>query len=77
MTHRQQTRQLWMSTCSTICTQVRLNVGEDGAVDASYTEVPLQTLPLPIEIRAVPLDYFDVSPQCDCCASFPCLMHAP
>jgi hypothetical protein len=38
---------------------VRLDVGQDGAVDASYTEVPLQTLPLPIEIRAVPLDYFD------------------
>jgi hypothetical protein len=50
-------------TCWTLCTQMRLDVGQDGAVKASYAEVPSQTLPLPIQIRAVPLDYFDVSPR--------------
>lgn len=42
--------------------QIRVDVGQDGAVTASYTEVPAQTLPVPIHIRAVPVDYFDVRP---------------
>lgn len=38
---------------------VRVDVKHDGAVQATYTEAPSQTLPVPIHIRAVPVEYFD------------------
>lgn len=40
--------------------QVRVDVSEAGEVQASYTESPSTTLPVPIHLRAIPVDYFDV-----------------
>jgi len=40
--------------------QVRVDISEAGEVGASYTESPSTRLPVPIHLRAMPVDYFDV-----------------
>lgn len=37
-----------------------MDVSEAGEVGASYTESPSTRLPVPIHLRAMPVDYFDV-----------------
>ena len=41
--------------------QARIDVAADGRVTAAYSELPEQPLPVPVQLRAVPVDYFDVS----------------